>query len=159
MPWEDLGIIWSFEIHHHYESDGRKVFRTTLLCVTFLSYIYRFIIFFCLFVSLVICVCVWSSVLEKKRKAVARCKEQLLRMEVQATDKEENKQIALGTSKLNYLDPRISVAWWGWSPTHTHILLKAYPPPPQSSPPCTAYTSGSYPHTHSGKSRLRKYVL
>lgn len=49
--------------------------------------------------------------LEKKKKAVARCKEQLLRMEVQATDKEENKQIALGTSKLNYLDPRISVAW------------------------------------------------
>uniref|UniRef100_A0A8C5GDI3 DNA topoisomerase I n=1 Tax=Gouania willdenowi TaxID=441366 RepID=A0A8C5GDI3_GOUWI len=50
-------------------------------------------------------------VLEKKQAAVARCKEQLLKMEVQATDKEENKQIALGTSKLNYLDPRISVAW------------------------------------------------
>ena len=26
-------------------------------------------------------------------------------------DKEENKTIALGTSKLNYLDSRISVAW------------------------------------------------
>uniref|UniRef100_A0A1X7SN70 Topoisomerase I C-terminal domain-containing protein n=1 Tax=Amphimedon queenslandica TaxID=400682 RepID=A0A1X7SN70_AMPQE len=24
---------------------------------------------------------------------------------------EENKEIALGTSKLNYLDPRISVSW------------------------------------------------
>ena len=24
---------------------------------------------------------------------------------------DENKEIALGTSKLNYLDPRISVAW------------------------------------------------
>ncbi len=32
-------------------------------------------------------------------------------MEMQVTDKEENKDIALGTSKLNYLDPRISVAW------------------------------------------------
>ncbi|XP_012697944.2 DNA topoisomerase I, mitochondrial isoform X2 [Clupea harengus] len=52
-----------------------------------------------------------KAVLEKKQKAVMRVKEQLLRMEVQATDKEENKQIALGTSKLNYLDPRISVAW------------------------------------------------
>ncbi|XP_063052906.1 DNA topoisomerase I, mitochondrial isoform X2 [Engraulis encrasicolus] len=52
-----------------------------------------------------------QTVLDKKRKALSRCKEQLLRMEVQATDKEENKQIALGTSKLNYLDPRISVAW------------------------------------------------
>lgn len=48
---------------------------------------------------------------EKKKKAVQRCEEHLLRMEVQATDKEENKQIALSTSKLNYLDPRISVAW------------------------------------------------
>ncbi|TSK38475.1 DNA topoisomerase 1 [Bagarius yarrelli] len=51
------------------------------------------------------------AVVEKKKRAVQRCEEQLLRMEVQATDREENKQIALGTSKLNYLDPRISVAW------------------------------------------------
>ncbi|XP_067276356.1 DNA topoisomerase I, mitochondrial [Pseudorasbora parva] len=50
-------------------------------------------------------------VVEKKKKAVQRCEEQLLKMEVQATDREENKQIALGTSKLNYLDPRITVAW------------------------------------------------
>ncbi|KAA0715106.1 DNA topoisomerase 1 [Triplophysa tibetana] len=57
-----------------------------------------------------IAVCVFSLV-DKKKKAVQRCEEQLLRMEVQATDKEENKQIALSTSKLNYLDPRISVAW------------------------------------------------
>ncbi|VDM51609.1 unnamed protein product [Angiostrongylus costaricensis] len=28
-----------------------------------------------------------------------------------AQKKDENKQIALSTSKLNYLDPRISVAW------------------------------------------------
>ena len=30
---------------------------------------------------------------------------------MQKTDKEESKTIALDTSKLNYLDPRISVAW------------------------------------------------
>lgn len=48
---------------------------------------------------------------ERKKAAVKRCEEQLLKLEVQATDREENKQIALGTSKLNYLDPRISVAW------------------------------------------------
>ncbi|XP_036399788.1 DNA topoisomerase I, mitochondrial [Megalops cyprinoides] len=52
-----------------------------------------------------------QALVEKKKKAVQRCEEQLLRMEIQATDREENKQIALGTSKLNYLDPRISVAW------------------------------------------------
>uniref|UniRef100_A0AAY4CP24 DNA topoisomerase I n=1 Tax=Denticeps clupeoides TaxID=299321 RepID=A0AAY4CP24_9TELE len=51
------------------------------------------------------------KVVETKRKAVQRIEEQLMKLEVQATDREENKQIALGTSKLNYLDPRISVAW------------------------------------------------
>lgn len=54
--------------------------------------------------------------LEQKKKAVERLEDQLMKLEVQATDREENKQIALGTSKLNYLDPRISVAWckkWG----------------------------------------------
>ncbi|KAM7002876.1 DNA topoisomerase I, mitochondrial [Tautogolabrus adspersus] len=52
-----------------------------------------------------------QMLVERKKAAVQRCEEQLLKMEVQATDREENKQIALGTSKLNYLDPRISVAW------------------------------------------------
>lgn len=48
---------------------------------------------------------------EKKKKALERLNEQLEKLEHSATDKEENKTIALGTSKLNYLDPRISVAW------------------------------------------------
>ncbi|XP_014471593.1 PREDICTED: DNA topoisomerase 1 isoform X3 [Dinoponera quadriceps] len=48
---------------------------------------------------------------EKKKKQLDRLKDQLRKLEVQATDREENKEIALGTSKLNYLDPRISVAW------------------------------------------------
>ncbi|XP_071059568.1 DNA topoisomerase 1 isoform X2 [Pseudochaenichthys georgianus] len=52
-----------------------------------------------------------QPLVEKKLAAVQRCEEMLLKMELQATDKEENKQISLGTSKLNYLDPRISVAW------------------------------------------------
>ncbi|XP_053575114.1 DNA topoisomerase 1-like [Bombina bombina] len=52
-----------------------------------------------------------KKVVESKRRALQRAEEQLLKLEVQATDREENKQIALGTSKLNYLDPRISVAW------------------------------------------------
>ncbi|NXI44477.1 TOP1M topoisomerase, partial [Galbula dea] len=48
---------------------------------------------------------------EKQKKLLKRLEEQLAKLNVQATDKEENKQIALGTSKLNYLDPRISIAW------------------------------------------------
>merc|ERR1712133_44774 len=52
-----------------------------------------------------------SADVEKKKKAVGRLKEQLSKLEIQQIDKDENKTIALGTSKLNYLDPRISVAW------------------------------------------------
>ncbi|XP_022094493.1 DNA topoisomerase I, mitochondrial-like [Acanthaster planci] len=52
-----------------------------------------------------------KTALERKKTQVERLEEQLTKLEVSATDKEENKEIALGTSKLNYLDPRISVAW------------------------------------------------
>lgn len=52
--------------------------------------------------------------MDKAKKTLDRLKDQLIKLEVQETDKEENKTIALGTSKLNYLDPRISVAWYVW---------------------------------------------
>lgn len=69
-----------------------------------------------LFSSFSVCVSLCLSVrhraVEVKRKAVQRIEEQLMKLQMQATDREENKQIALGTSKLNYLDPRISVAWY-----------------------------------------------
>lgn len=48
---------------------------------------------------------------ETKEKQLEKLRDGLRKMEIQVTDKEENKDIALGTSKLNYLDPRISVAW------------------------------------------------
>ena len=48
---------------------------------------------------------------DTKKKQLDRLKEQLHKLEVARTDRDENKTIALGTSKLNYLDPRISVAW------------------------------------------------
>ena len=31
--------------------------------------------------------------------------------EVRAQNKEENKAVALGTSKINYMDPRITISW------------------------------------------------
>lgn len=48
---------------------------------------------------------------EQAEKKLKRTEEALKKLEVLATDREENKDVALGTSKLNYLDPRISVAW------------------------------------------------
>lgn len=49
--------------------------------------------------------------IEKKKTKRLRLEEQQQKMEIAITDKNENKEIALGTSKLNYLDPRISIAW------------------------------------------------
>lgn len=48
---------------------------------------------------------------EKLKKKVQTLDTQLHKLEIQQQDKSENKTIALGTSKLNYLDPRITVAW------------------------------------------------
>lgn len=48
---------------------------------------------------------------EKFKKKVQTIENQLHKLEIQRKDKSENKTIALGTSKLNYLDPRITVAW------------------------------------------------
>ena len=48
---------------------------------------------------------------EVEKRKLERLQEGLQKLQVKETDKEENKTIALGTSKLNYLDPRITVAW------------------------------------------------
>jgi hypothetical protein len=45
------------------------------------------------------------------RNLIARKKEMLARMELTAKVKEDLKTVALGTSKINYLDPRITIAW------------------------------------------------
>ncbi|KHJ95444.1 Eukaryotic DNA topoisomerase I, DNA binding protein [Oesophagostomum dentatum] len=52
-----------------------------------------------------------GSAKDKAQRKVDRLKEQLKKLKIQRTDRDENKQIALSTSKLNYLDPRISIAW------------------------------------------------
>ena len=59
----------------------------------------------------------------KLKKKVKTLSEQLEKLKVQETDKEENKQIALGTSKLNYLDPRITVAWSVFQPLICLLIL------------------------------------
>jgi DNA topoisomerase-1 len=35
----------------------------------------------------------------------------LRKLEVDIRNRDDNKEVALGTSKINYMDPRISVAW------------------------------------------------
>lgn len=62
-----------------------------------------------------------ASSLEKRGRLLEKLEEQLLRVSTQATDKEGSKQVALGTSELICLDPRIGVTWcvtWrrDWTP-------------------------------------------
>ena len=38
-------------------------------------------------------------------------KEKIIKLEVDYRNRDENKEVALGTSKINYMDPRITVAW------------------------------------------------
>lgn len=49
--------------------------------------------------------------IEKLKTQVARLEDQLKKLQCARQDKNENKEIALGTSKLNYLDPRITIGW------------------------------------------------
>ncbi|CAO3637079.1 unnamed protein product [Cunninghamella echinulata] len=53
-----------------------------------------------------------SNLTEEKILAkIEKIDERISATKTQATDKEENKEVALGTSKMNYIDPRIIVAW------------------------------------------------
>lgn len=52
-----------------------------------------------------------TKLYEQRKKQLNRLNDQLDKLKIAKIDKDENKTISLGTSKLNYLDPRISVAW------------------------------------------------
>ena len=45
------------------------------------------------------------------RNKISKKKEQISKAEINAQVKDDLKTVALGTSKINYLDPRITVAW------------------------------------------------
>ena len=48
---------------------------------------------------------------EKLKKLISNLKEKVKKMDIKLKEREDNKQVALGTSKLNYMDPRITVSW------------------------------------------------
>ena len=53
----------------------------------------------------------FPDTLEKSEKVIINLKSKISKLEIKLRRKEEFKQIALGTSKLNYMDPRITVGW------------------------------------------------
>lgn len=44
-------------------------------------------------------------------RQIERWAERIKKLELDIRNKDDNKEVALGTSKINYMDPRISVAW------------------------------------------------
>ena len=54
---------------------------------------------------------IFPDTLEKSEKGIINLKSKISKLEMKLRRKEEFKQIALGTSKLNYMDPRITVGW------------------------------------------------
>lgn len=50
-----------------------------------------------------------GATVEKLENNVKKLEERIQALEVQMRDKEDNKTVALGTSKLNYIDPRLTV--------------------------------------------------
>ncbi|KAL5335136.1 hypothetical protein BJX70DRAFT_333390 [Aspergillus crustosus] len=48
---------------------------------------------------------------EKLEAAINKIQQRIENMELQAQDKEDNKEVALGTSKINYIDPRLTVVF------------------------------------------------
>jgi len=49
--------------------------------------------------------------IEKLEEQVKKFDTRIATMSVQAEDKENNKEVALGTSKINYIDPRLTVVF------------------------------------------------
>lgn len=49
--------------------------------------------------------------MEQLEKLFGSLKEKIAKLKTMIIDKDEGKQTALGTSKINYIDPRISVSW------------------------------------------------
>lgn len=52
-----------------------------------------------------------SRPIEKIEEQIEALDTKIKNFKIQMDDKEEGKQVALGTSKINYLDPRITAAW------------------------------------------------
>lgn len=48
---------------------------------------------------------------EQVDRKIEQWREKITKLELDIRNKDENKEVALGTSKINYMDPRISVAW------------------------------------------------
>lgn len=74
---------------------------------------------------------------ERTSNEIKKLEKKIISEEKKAVDREENKAIALGTSKLNYNDPRISVKW---CKVNEVPIEKVFPKTVRSKFPWAMYT-------------------
>lgn len=51
------------------------------------------------------------SDVKKAESSLKKLRERIVNYESKLSLRDQNKEVALGTSKINYMDPRITVAW------------------------------------------------
>jgi DNA topoisomerase-1 len=77
----------------------------------------------------------------KAEKVLHNLKDKVKKMDIKLKEREGNKQVALGTSKLNYMDPRITV---GWCKKYEVPIEKVFSKSIRDKFPWAMYTSPDY---------------
>ena len=78
---------------------------------------------------------------EKAETLLKNLEEKVKKKDLKLRDREDNKQVALGTSKLNYMDPRITVSWCKKNEVN---IEKLFPKTTRDKFPWAMYTAPDY---------------
>jgi DNA topoisomerase I len=84
---------------------------------------------------------VFPDSLDKTFKLITKIEEKVAKKERDIQSREDNKQVALNTSKLNYMDPRITVSW---CKKHEVPIEKVFPRNVLDKFPWAMYTDIDY---------------
>ena len=84
---------------------------------------------------------VFPDNLEKTMKTIKNVEQKISKLEKKITSRDENKEIALNTSKLNYMDPRITVTW---CKNNEVPIEKVFPKSVREKFPWAMYTDPNY---------------
>jgi DNA topoisomerase-1 len=84
---------------------------------------------------------VFPDNLEKTMKTIKNVEQKISKLEKKITSRDENKEIALNTSKLNYMDPRITVTW---CKNNEVPIEKVFPKSVREKFPWAMYTDLNY---------------
>lgn len=84
---------------------------------------------------------VFPDSIDKTKNLIEKLSEKITKKERDISSREDNKQVALNTSKLNYMDPRITVSW---SKKFEVPIEKVFPKSVLEKFPWAMYTDPDY---------------